>query len=159
MGPWPRFMRSGLGRRRRPEAVRSRSCLARKRPSVLETFFNGEVLWRAWPLLWEGLLPTVQLGALPSCWAGLAGWPSRFSGSTDLRPSGPWFGLVAASRFTRAGAPHSGLLRAALCGSFLSAFASMTLALAVVSSAYLGDRTRGHRSRTEGAKRSGGCSG
>ena len=22
--------------------------------AVLETFFNGEVLWRAWPLLWEG---------------------------------------------------------------------------------------------------------
>ena len=43
-----------LGRRRRPEAVRSRSRPPPSALAVLETFFNGEV-WRAWPLLWEGL--------------------------------------------------------------------------------------------------------
>ena len=111
---------------------------------MLETFFDGEVLWRAWPLLWEGLLLTVQLGALSIVLGWLGGLALALLGlygPASLRA------LVRAYVDVFRALPVLVLLilvyyALPFVGLSLSAFASATLALAAVSSAYTSEIVR-----------------
>jgi len=111
---------------------------------VLETFFNLEVLLRAWPLLAEGLWLTLQLGALSIVLGWLGGLALALLGLYGPRLLR---GLVRLYVDAFRAVPVLVLLIVVyyalpFVGLSLSAFASAVLALAAVSSAYTAEILR-----------------